>query len=240
LIGAQPAYLAPGEPQFGPEQAATAHAHAETAGHDDSGRPPQEAGAVPRFAGHWAADQVIVGELYAQVLAVQTSRLSSFRTIFDRKDRLWDSLSPAFDELKSYTERHFRLTARTHLFLGADLASIPFREYVVPFAPKRLAAVSLAIRPLQRSERGSIGIEIVSSQQRVLARAVVRVAAVCQDVPTRFQIGPPIEDLDSPWRLRVFAKDVCAPVAIWELIRYSGLSSVKEYLPFALFQEYGL
>jgi glycosyltransferase involved in cell wall biosynthesis len=240
LIGAEPVYLADGETGFSREQAAEAHAHPETTGHDDGGRLQRDVGAAPRFAGHWAADKAIVGELYAQVAAAQTSRLSSFRSIFDWKDMLWDSVSPAFAELKSYTERHFRPPARTRLVLGADLAAIPFREYVVPFKPKRLAAVSLAIRPLQWSKEGSIGIEIVSSQQQVLARAAVQIATVRHDVPTRFEIGSTLEDLGTPWRLRVFAKDVSAPVAIWELIRYSGLSSVKEHLPFALFQEHGL
>jgi len=240
LIGAEGVYPAPGEARSSQEQAAKAHAHAETTAHDDSGRLQQKVDAAPRFVGDWAADKAIVSELYAQVSAAQTSRLSSFRSILDRKDMLWDSVSPAFAELKSYTERHFRPSARTRLVLGADLAAIPFREYVVPFNPKRLAAVSLAIRPLQWSEQGNIGIEIVSSQQRVLARAVVRIATVRYDVPTRFEIGSTIEDLGAPWRLRVFAKDVTAPVAIWELIRYSGFSSVKEHLPFALFHEHGL
>jgi hypothetical protein len=233
-------YPAPGEARSSREQEAKPHPNAETTGHDDGGRLQREDGAATRFAGHWAADKAIVSELYAQVSAAQTSRLSSFRSIFDRKDVLWDSVSPAFAELKSYTERHFRPPARTRLVLGADLAAIPFREYVVPFSPKRLAAVSLAIRPLQWSEQGSIGIEIVSSQQRVLARAVVQIATVRHDVPTRFEIGSTLEDTGASWHLRVFAEDVTAPVAIWELIRYSGLSSVKERLPFALFQEHGL
>jgi glycosyltransferase involved in cell wall biosynthesis len=240
LIGSESVCPAPGVARSSCEQAAKAHAHAQETGHDDGGRQQREAGAAYRFAGRWAEDKAIVSELYSQLSAVQASRMSSFRSIFDWKDVLWDSVSPAFAEIKSYTDRYFRPVARTRLVLGADLAAIPFREYVVPFSPKRLAAVSLAIRPLQWSKQGSVGIEIVSSQHRVLARAVVPIAMIRHDVPTRFEIASVIEDPGAFWRLRVFAKDVSAPVAIWELIRYSGLSSVKERLPFAHFQEYGL
>ncbi|MGO9094514.1 MAG: glycosyltransferase family 4 protein [Bryobacteraceae bacterium] len=204
----------------------------------ERGRLQQEAAAARRLAAHWVADQAVVSELYAQASASPRSRLSGFRSLLDRGDTLWDSVSPAFSELKSYTGRHFR-RPRTRLVLGADLAAIPFREYVVPFKVNRLDAVSLAIRPLQWSEQGSVGIEFVSSLEQVVAQVLAPVAAVRHDVPTRFAIVPPLTDPGVPWRLRVFAKDVAAPVAVWELIQYVGLSSVKEYLPFVLFEEHG-
>jgi glycosyltransferase involved in cell wall biosynthesis len=87
LIVAEPAYLAPGEARFSREQAAKAQAPAETTGHDDSGRPRQQVGAALWFAGHGAEDRAIVSELYAQASAVQTSRLSSFRSIFRLEGR---------------------------------------------------------------------------------------------------------------------------------------------------------
>jgi glycosyltransferase involved in cell wall biosynthesis len=202
-------------------------------------RQPEET-AAQRMVEHWAEDKAIVSELYAQVSAARSSRVSSFCSLFDREDALWNSVSPVFSEIKSYTEGHFRLAGRTRLVLGADLAAIPFREYVVPFSLKRLAGVSLAIRLLQWSEQGSVGIEIVSCQEQILTQAAIPLASVRYDAPARFELGSPLTDLGAPWRLRVFARGATAPVAVWELIRYSGLSSVKEYLPFAQFEDHEL
>jgi len=46
LIGAEPVYLADGETGFSREQAAEAHAHPETTGHDDGGRLQRDVGAA--------------------------------------------------------------------------------------------------------------------------------------------------------------------------------------------------
>ncbi len=196
----------------------------------------EEVAAAQRLREHWEEDQKVVSELYAQLTAFRASKLAGAASWFQGKDMLWEWVSPAFAEIKSYTERHFRRTSRTRLVLGADLTAVPYREYTIPYCLASLGSISLAVRPLQWSTDGSVGVEIVSSQQQVAAQVAVPLAEVRHDAVTKFNLPARLDDLGEPWWLRVFVRDVTVPVAVWELIRYSALGSKVEYLPFVLLE----
>jgi glycosyltransferase involved in cell wall biosynthesis len=183
---------------------------------------------------HWAEDNRIVSDLYAQVTAHRPSRIAGIASFFGRKDVLWASVSPAFSEIKSYTDRHVRRSSRAHLVLGVDLAAIPYREYVIRFKVDSLTKVSLAIRPLQHGTEGTVGIEIVSLEGRVLSHVEVPLRDVRHDVATHFVLPACLSELCRPWCLRVFARNAAVPVAIWELMRHSVLRSKIHYMPFVL------
>ena len=200
----------------------------------ESARLKEEVAAAHLSRRRWEEDKKIVSELYAQLTAYRPSRLKGVASHFRNGDVLWESVSPAFYEIKSYTEQHFRRSSRARLVLGVDLAAISYREYVIPFDLDRLTKVSLAIRPLQYTTEGAVGVEIVSSEPRVVTQVSVPLRDVRHDVATEFILPLCVCDLTKSWSLRVFVRDATAPVALWELMMYSALRARIDYMPFVL------
>lgn len=153
-----------------------------------------------------------------------------------RKQRLWDLVSPAFFDLKKFTEKHFWSSKRTQLILGEDLRTVPYREYLIPFPIKNLTSVSLAISPLSPVSVGAVGIEILSDKGYILAQVSVPLSAVSADMPVRFDLPQALSSLEPEWKLRVFVRNSEIPIAIYELIKYSAIRRRRTYLPFALFR----
>ena len=56
------------------------------------------------------------------------------------------------------------------------------------------------------------------------------------DAATEFVLPVGVSDLAGAWSLRVFVTNAKAPVAIWELMRYSALRLRIDYLPFVLLE----
>lgn len=212
------------------------HQSLEESRNTELSRVKEELAALQLFRHHWEQGKSVVGELYAQVTAFRTSRMARLASFLTSKDKLWESVSPAFSEIKSYTAQNFQKSSRARFVLGDDLSSMPYREYAIPFKMDTLNKVSLAIRPLLPTSQGTVGIEIVSSVQRVVANVSLPLSDVRPDAPTDFIIPPPPVDLGEPWSLRVFVRNVDVPVAIYELVKCSAFSRRINYIPFVFLQ----
>ena len=106
---------------------------------------------------------------------------------------------------------------------------------MVPAAQNQLAAISLAVRPLMRGTKGTIGVEIVSSVKEVLAQAVLPLSEINPDLPTRFDLPTPVT-LNKNWYLRIFVKESDAPVGLYEVCEFSIITKRNKYSPFAFLQ----
>lgn len=183
--------------------------------------------------------KLVVGHLYKQVSAHRSSRMTRVASFLKRKDVLWESISPVFAELKSYTAQHFKKSFRTRFILSDDLRATQYREYDIPVNVVGLSKVSLAICPLLRASQGTVGIEIVSSVQRVVAQVSIQLSAIQPATPTDFIMPAPLFGLGDTWLLRVFVKNADVPVAIYELVNYSIVSRRVDYMPFVCLQATG-
>jgi SAM-dependent methyltransferase len=198
----------------------------------ESSRMKEELADAHVFKSHWDEGKRVVGELYSQVTAYRSSRLSRLASFFVRKDMLWEAVSPVFNEIKSYSAQHFRRSSRARFVLSDDLGNIPYREYAIPFKLDSLSKVSLAIRPLLSSSQGIVGVEVISSAQRVVAQVSLPLSGIHPDGPTDFIMPTPLVDLGEAWSLRVFVKNVEVPVAVYELLKYSTFNRRIDYMPF--------
>lgn len=178
----------------------------------------------------------VVQSLYRELMDYRTSRSIRIASSLKRNDALWNAVSPAFELVKAYTASHLRKMSKARLILGDDLCTIPYREYQMPLALNSLSSVTLAICPLLKATQGVVGIEVVSSNQEVIAQSVQPLVTINPDVPTHFSIAAPIASLGKNWFLRVFVKDADIPVSIYEQVHYSITKQNIKYLPFALLQ----
>ncbi len=177
----------------------------------------------------------VIDSLQTEVSGYRSSRSLQLVSLYKNKDSLWNSVSPAFSSLKSFTENHLLNTSRPALILGDDLRSMPYREYLMPIKQDNLCGVLLAIRPLMRGVLGLIGIEIVSSNKEVVAHVVLPLADIDPDQPTRFELPAPTA-LGPNWHLRIFVKDSDVPVGLYEVSQYSIMKKRTKYSPFAALQ----
>lgn len=196
-----------------------------------------ELGDADQLKSRWEEGKGIVRQLYAQVGACRSSRMAHLASFLTSKDMLWDLVSPAFAEIKSYTAQHFKKSSGIRFILGDDLSSVPYREYTIPFNMDGLNKVSLAIRPLLPSSRGMIGVEIVSASQRVVCQVSMPLLNIDPDRPSEFIMPTPLSNLGDAWSLRVFVRDVEVPVAIYELVKCSVFSRRVNFLPFVFFSK---
>lgn len=177
----------------------------------------------------------VIDNLQAEVSGYRASRSLQLASLYKSKGSLWDSISPAFSSLRSFTEKHLLNTSRPQLALSDDLRNIPYREYLIPVKQEDLCRVTLAIRPLMRGTQGLVGIEIVSKDKAVVAQVVLPLASVAPDAPTHFELPVPTT-LEQNWHLRIFVKDSDVPVGLYEVSEYSLIRKRYKYFPFAALQ----
>lgn len=177
----------------------------------------------------------VIDSLQSEVREYRSSRSLQLVSLYKSKSSLWNSISPAFTQLRTFTEKHLLKTSRPVLTLGDDLRNVPYREYLMPLRQENLCAVLLAVRPLMRGQIGLLGVEIVSNNDEVVAHIVLPLAEVDPEVPTRFEL-PTAATLDANWYLRVFARDADVPVALYEVSQYSIMKKRTKYFPFAALQ----
>ncbi|MFC4860144.1 methyltransferase domain-containing protein [Pseudomonas sp. MAHUQ-62] len=185
---------------------------------------------------HRAEAKMVIHNLYRELMDYRASHSIRIASMLKKDDALWSAVSPAFEPLKAFTLGNLREASRTRLVLGDDLRSIPYREYRIPVQVGILESISLAVRPLLKTSLGFIGIEVVSSDQQVLAQSVRALSSIDPDIPTSFNMPEPVSGLGKNWFLRVYVKDADIPVSLYEQAHYSIVRRKTRYLPFALFQ----
>jgi SAM-dependent methyltransferase len=166
--------------------------------------------------------------LYAELSGYRHSRAQRIASRF-RSDTLWLMISPAFSELKTFSESHLRGPAY-RLMLSHDLRSIGYREYRMSFSAEDMLAIDLAVSPVTASG-GFVGVEIVSHDSKVVAQALVELDRVTAERPTRFSL-PDKVSLRRGWALRVFVRGATAPVALYELVHTSPFRRSPRRRPF--------
>ncbi|WP_157999236.1 glycosyltransferase [Mesorhizobium amorphae] len=177
-----------------------------------------------------------IARLHSEVEAQHFSRsLRLARAVTGRSSEMWDLISSTFAPLDLFTRQHFGRTRRDELRLSEDLSSISYREYTVHFALPSLAAIHLGIVPLVRASAGLVGIEIVSSKDKILGSTVRSLADLEEGLPAKFSLNMPVRDLEAGWRLRVFVRESDVPVTIYEVVRPAVLYGALKRFPFAKF-----
>ena len=150
------------------------------------------------------------------------------------RDRQLEGLPIRFGPLREYCDRHFR-TGRACIVLGGDLAEMPYREYMIPFALDRLNAVSFAIRPLAPESSGVLGIEVVSAGSEILVHACRELTTIDRDGVAEFRMTTPLTALKKNWLLRVFVRESDAPVSVYELATSVFIGGNPQSFPLVLF-----
>ncbi|CDX28980.1 Glycosyl transferase [Mesorhizobium plurifarium] len=178
-----------------------------------------------------------IARLHSEVEAQHFSRpLRLARAVTLRSSEVWSTVSPVFASLELFNRRHFGRARRDELRLSESLSDLSYREYTVHFALPSLSAIHLGVVPLVPTSVGFIGIEIVSSKDKILGSTTRSLAGLESDIPARFSLNAPISDLQAGWRLRVFVREANVPVTIYEVVRPAVLHGAPKRFPFAKFE----
>ncbi|TGS71793.1 glycosyltransferase [Mesorhizobium sp. M3A.F.Ca.ET.201.01.1.1] len=178
-----------------------------------------------------------IARLHSEVEAQHFSRpLRLARAVNWRSSEMWNMVSPVFAPLDVFSRQQFGRGRLDELRLSEDLSGISYREYSIHFAVPSLAAIYLGVVPLVRASAGLIGIEIVSSKDKILGSTVRSLADIEEDLPAKFSLNMPVVDLEAGWRLRVFVREADVPVTIYEVVRPAVLYGALKRLPFARFE----
>lgn len=192
-------------------------------------------GMLPRSFEPAAASTI--ARLHSEVEAQHFSRpLRLARAVNWRPSKVWDTISPLFAPLDLFSRQHFGRTRRDELRLSEDISGISYREYTVHFALPSLATIHLGIVPLVRASAGLVGIEIVSSKDKILDSTARSLADIEEGLPVKFSLNTPLHDLQAGWHLRVFARESDVPVTIYEVVRPAALYGALKRFPFAKFE----
>ena len=183
----------------------------------------------------WGAAKRSLSALCAEARTPELAHMVRAGGFLIGRDSQHQGLPKLFVALREYCDGHFH-AARACLVLSNDLSEVPYREYAIPFELDRLTSVSLAIRPLLPGFSGIVGIEIVSADSEILTQVCLQLAALHRDGITEFQLPAPLTGLKKNWLLRVFVKDVDAPVQVYELARGALLRGATQFFPCVLFQ----
>jgi SAM-dependent methyltransferase len=183
----------------------------------------------------WGAAKRSLSALCAEARTPELAHMVRAGGFLIGRDSQHQGLPKRFVALREYCDGHFH-AARACLVLSNDLSEVPYREYAIPFELDRLTSVSLAIRPLLPGFSGIVGIEIVSADSEILTQVCLQLAALHRDGITEFQLPAPLTGLKKNWLLRVFVKDVDAPVQVYELARGALLRGATQFFPCVLFQ----
>jgi ubiquinone/menaquinone biosynthesis C-methylase UbiE len=141
------------------------------------------------------------------------------RRLRDRSDLSGD-ISPAFQQLKDDSLIFNSGLNGYCLQPSLNLQRIPFLAYPLELNRPNLTAVLLAPILDFPLSNGVLGVEIVSPTVQIVAQVVVPANRVNKPTPTRFDFSSiPDSDRGRFW-LRVFVRDVDAPVRVFEWRKY--------------------
>ena len=131
----------------------------------------------------------------------------------------WDAIPSGFQRIK---DDPFVAGYRSNGFLlqkSPNIQHVPFLSYPITLSEGELRAISLAIVAGVSSVHGSIGVEVVSAENNVVAHVRMPAAYVCSSKPAEFFLEPPIEA--GRYLLRVFGNRLSRPVHLLEFRKYT-------------------
>lgn len=121
------------------------------------------------------------------------------------------------EEIKQYVTKYFRSTENSHPC--EDLRGAPYIEYIMPLKVDDLQMVSLVVGASDCFAMGTIGIEIVTRSQEIVAHEVLTVQLSNEDTPIHFLLPIPVKELEEGWSLRVFTRGADAAISVYEIKR---------------------
>lgn len=148
------------------------------------------------------------------------SRLAQLFNRFIDKSNLWNDISPAFQQLKDDSLIFNRHLKGFRLKTSINLQRVPLVHFPLELNRKNLSGILLALIVDFPLVSGSIGIEILSSDNSVIGHATLPLDNIDTSLPTRFDF-PAVKDSDKgQLGLRVFLRDAGTPVRIFEFQKY--------------------
>ena len=144
------------------------------------------------------------------------------------KSDLLSLLNPAFQQLldDSYI---FQNVKGFLLQPSVNLQKVEYLGYRLEFDRPGLCGIWIAPLldiPLQK---GVVGVEFVSPENKIVLQQVLSVSDLKEDMPGYFIFEPVLDTQQGIWEIRIFARDVEGPIRLAEWRKYSwgGLGRLK-------------
>jgi hypothetical protein len=109
---------------------------------------------------------------------------------------------------------------------SANLQYCPYIAYPLILHKSSLYSISLAFHKNDYSTRGTVGVEVVSVENKIVAHSIMLVSLVADEVPAKFFLEPPLTP--GKYQLRVFGKRLSRPLYVYELYKYGVLKKIKK------------
>ena len=182
--------------------------------------------------------QALIARFVARELDAHRNRKATqiADRIFGRGD-MSASLAPAMQRLKDDSLVFLPSLSGYHLQPSINLQRVPYLSYPLILNRANLSGISLAtlldIYPLE----GTLRIQIVTSNEKVLAQAAVPASGLAFNSPVAFNFLPIRESGSLNLELRVLARDLDVPVRVLEWHRHTFFGLGRRHaLPFCSFE----
>jgi hypothetical protein len=151
------------------------------------------------------------------------TRLAKWVSFVRHPDNLDREFPPAFKPLQE-DSCVFIPSIKKYLLQGGEyLNGLDFQEYLICFNRPNLNGVLVAPILEIPATNGTIGLEIVSPQQKIITQVVLPLQNVSGHIPIKFTFSPIPATRSGIWRLRVFVREADTSVKLYELERVSFL-----------------
>jgi SAM-dependent methyltransferase len=154
-----------------------------------------------------------------ELAAMHERRISRLANRFRRVDLL-QSLDTTFQQFlnDSYT---FQNVKGFLLQPSINLERVNFLSYRLEFNRRGLCGLWIAPLLDIPLEQGTVGIELVSPENRVVLQKTIPVKDFSEGLPEHFVFAPVLETQHGMWEIRIFARDIEGPTRLAEWRKYS-------------------
>jgi hypothetical protein len=157
----------------------------------------------------------------AEALDMQRDRIviRIIERLFDRTD-VFSLISPPFQKIKDDTLIFNQGLAGFSLRASRNLQKLTYLPYQVIFNRPGLRAVLIALILDVPISKGMVGIELVSPAGKTVVQSVSDANEVTGLRPFRLEFTPVLETARGAFELRIFARDIDAPLRLYEWHKY--------------------
>jgi len=152
--------------------------------------------------------------------------ISYCKWIFLFHHDIWNALSSGYSELKNDP---VVTKSRQDSFLLRHSANLQYCTYIVYtliLQEGSLYSISLAFLKRDYNTHGTVGLEVISVENKIVAHSIMLLSFVSEEAPAKFFLEPPLEP--GKYQLRVFGKRLSKPIYVYELYKYKGIKIVKK------------
>ena len=157
----------------------------------------------------------------ANALDMQRERFITrmIERLFDHTD-VFPLISPPFQHIKDDTLIFNQGLAGFKLRSSRNLQKMPYIAYQVTFNRRGLKAILIAPILDVPITMGTVGIELASPAGKTAAQAVSTASEVSGLQPFRLEFVPVLETNRGTFELRIFAREIDAPLRLYEWQKY--------------------